>query len=133
MLPRAFKKTDKRLGDIVADARSIVVGRLSYFHTKIESLAGLVSKQSLTREKTLAQQQMKEIKEQLALERKSLGEKERRGNLNPFEKALSRALHQASTHLHVRWNSNPNSTWLTELYTACSDISLELSRLQEKR
>ena len=114
----------------MTDSKKAVRERLLYFETKLRDLAAKVgSKISFsTEEKKARRQEFKQIKEELALERKRLREKERREELDPWEKLLSRQLHQAAAALHSRWDSNP-STWVSELHSAASDCALGLDRV----
>jgi hypothetical protein len=116
--------------------RQDVIQRLRRYADQLQELMDLISdKSSLTREeKTRAQTQMKAIKEALNDEYRRGATARGQAAMNPYEDAyLHRAVHQASTQIRARWNSDPiNSNWFSELYAARIDITYPLHQLENQ-
>lgn len=81
--------------------------------------------------KERAQSLMQAAKESLGADYKRMSTVSGEASLNPTEDAYLRpAVHEAFTHLRVKWNSNPSSEWHSDLYEAISDIEFFLHQLE---
>ncbi|MHB1785269.1 MAG: basic helix-loop-helix domain-containing protein [Acidimicrobiales bacterium] len=81
--------------------------------------------------KERAQTLMQAAKESLRADYKRMSTVSGEAALNPTEDAYLRpAVHEAFTHLRVKWNSNPSSEWHSDLYEAVTDIEFFLHQLE---
>lgn len=116
--------------------RQDVIQKLRRYAGQLQELMDFLSdKPTLTREeRTQAQAKMKAIKEVLNDEYRRGATARGQAAMNPYEEAyLHRAVHQASTQIRARWNSDPvNSNWFSELYAAHVDITYPLHQLENR-
>jgi hypothetical protein len=115
--------------------KQIVAERLRAHRDRIATLMTLVENPSRlsASQKKEAQMQMKIVKEKLNADYASVATVRGQSRLTEAERAYFHpAVHEASTKLQVRWNSNPaRSSWYADLYDARTDIEFFLNQLSD--
>jgi hypothetical protein len=113
-----------------------VAKRLRAHRDRIDKLMSLISSASclLKPQKAEAQALMKSVKRNLRADYSSGATVRGHNRLTPAERAYFQpAVHEASTKLRARWNSNPiRSNWYSDLYDARTDIEFFLNQLSDE-
>lgn len=110
-----------------------VIEQLRAHRDRLQKVADLVPERpSLTgAAKEQAQALMKSAKELLTEDYRRMATVSGQAALNAPERAfLYPAVHEASTKVRVKWNSNPSSQWSSDLYDAISDLDHFLHQLE---
>ena len=109
-----------------------VIDRLERYEQRFDELLALITNiaQRATR-RAEAQELLKQLKEDLRRDYRAGDTVKARERMTEVELCyLHPAIHQASTDIHVRWNSIPNEKWISELYAARGNITYMLDELK---
>jgi len=84
--------------------------------------------------KEQAQALLKIAKHSLKDDYKRMSTRKAQTALNETERAyLYHTVHEASSRIQVKWNSNPSPRWSSDLYDARGDIEFYLRQLESER
>ena len=114
-------------------AEKAVINQLRIHRDRLRAVMDLVGEElPLSRDvKERAQTLMESAKESLRKDYERMSTVSGGAALNPTEDAYLRpAVHEAFSHLRVKWNSNPSSEWHSDLYEAIADIEFFLHQVE---
>ncbi len=78
-----------------------------------------------------AQALMKFAKDLLRADHERMSTVSGQNSLNPTEDAYLRpVVHEAFSHLQVKWTSSPSAAWSSDLYEAITDLEFSLRQLE---